>query len=72
MHRGLAGCQNVLQVVGGKRLAAVSCVSCLSKLEGILGGGMVAGRKGVDIYGISLCRRFICVFSIYRLLVENG
>ena len=62
------------QLAVGKQLAAVSCVSCLSKkgwTGGGGGGGTVAGGKRVRC-GMSLCRRFIRVFSFYRLLVENG
>ena len=40
------------------------------------GGGMgdtvAGGKRVIYIYGISMCRRFICVFSVSRLLVESG
>ena len=44
-------------------------------MEGILGGDIVVSGKRVGyryIYVISMCRRFMCVFSVYRLLIENG
>ena len=56
--------------MGGKRLASVSGVPCLSK-EGWRGIWLLVESRW-DMYGISMCRRFMCVFSVYRLLIENG
>ena len=49
------------------------CLVCQRKAGGGTGEDTVAGGKLMGyIYRISLCRRFIWVFSVYRLLVENG
>ena len=66
MHRGLVGCPIVLQVVGqvwgGKRLASVSGVPCLSK-EGWRGcwGGYGCWWKAGGICMGSLCAGVSCV-----------
>ena len=77
MHRGLVGCPIVLQVVGqvwgvnGWRQFQV-CLVCQRKAGGDTGGIWLLVESGWDMYGISMCRRFMCVFSVYRLLIENG
>ena len=70
MHRGLVGCPIVLQVVGqvwgGKRLASVSGVPCLSKKAGgDAGGDMVAGGKPVGyVWDLYVQAFHVCLFCL--------